>query len=391
MSYRFVFFLIILSLLLAYTLLRASHFTGRSRWIARVSGLLVATLAVSSQVAFRMQWVALESAAGHALAWSGGVALGLWGTFLLLNLITDIFVLIGWGTERVLSPATFKQGRARREFLRRAIPGTLAGLSVGIAGLGLKQALEGPRVKHVEVPIDGLPPELDGFRIAQISDMHIGGTIGRDYVEDVVTTVQSLGADVIAVTGDLADGTPPLLKERIEPLAALKANLGVFYITGNHEYYWGAEDWLRTGHELGMTPLINENRILEYRGKKILLAGVTDTSGGQFFPSHACDPARAGQTGASGISLRILLAHRPDTCLLPAAERFQLQLSGHTHAGQFFPWTLLMPFAHRYYKGLNRHGSSWVYVNSGTGYWGTPHRFTVPAEITHIRLVRAST
>src|SRR5262249_2882344 len=149
-------------------------------------------------------------------------------------------------------------------------------LSVGITALGTRQALIGPVVAKTQIPIEGLPAALEGFSIAQISDLHVGPTIDREYVEDVVTTVQSLGADVIAVTGDLADGSPEELRERIDPLAGLKAEHGVFYITGNHEYYWGVESWIEAARGLGFQPLLNENRLLNVRGQHVLIGGVTD-------------------------------------------------------------------------------------------------------------------
>ncbi|HUP56630.1 MAG TPA: metallophosphoesterase [Bdellovibrionota bacterium] len=382
MSTRLLVVLAVVSLLIFYTLLRVSDLALKRKSWLKISVALVAALALSSQFAYRMQLLPLESPFFFALTWVGGTLLGFWGTFLLLSIPVDLVALLGSLAHRVLSPEGFKAAASRRAFLRRAIPGGLLGLSTGLAAYGLKQAWHGPVVRRVEVPVPGLPEELVGFTIAQVSDLHVGPTIDREYVEDVVTTVQSLEASMIAVTGDLADGTPEILRERMEPLGSLSAPLGVFYVTGNHEYYWGGNRWIDAARELGFTPLINANQILRVEGRKILLGGVTDPE------SRVSDVAAAARTSEQ-VDFKILLAHRPGTCDEAESNGFDLQLSGHTHAGQFFPWSMLMPLAHKYYQGLNRHGRLWVYVNAGTGYWGPPNRFSRPSEITLITLARA--
>jgi len=242
-------------------------------------------------------------------------------------------------------------------------------------------------VSEVRVPIARLPAELEGLRIAQISDLHVGPMIRGGYVERVVQRVLDLKPDLIAVTGDLADGVPEKLKVQVQPLSKLKAPLGVYYVTGNHEYYWGAQAWIDKAAELGFIPLLNENRIVSVRGSKVLVAGVTDTFAEQFIPSHRSDPAKAAATDEKP-ALKILLAHRPDSCLEAEPAGFDLQLSGHTHGGQFFPFSLLIPLFHRYWRGLNRHGRLWLYVNQGTGYWGPPDRFAVPSEITLLHMTK---
>lgn len=387
MSSRALFLLGVPTVLLLYTLYLAGRAWPRRKWFARIPVIAVWLAAIGAQIAYRQGVIDLSSGAGRAFAWTGGVALGLFGTFLILALPIELASLFAWGAQKLASPKSFEKGAARRAFLRRALPSGLAGISAGIAGLGLSQAVAGPKVREVVVPITGLDPSLEGLTIAQVSDLHIGPTIGREYVEDVVTTVQSLNPSLIAVTGDLADGFPAQLRDRIEPLAGLKAPLGVYYVTGNHEYYWDPDAWIRAARELGLTPLMNENRVVPFGNSKVLIGGVTDTSGRQYDTRHFSDPQRAAKT-LEHTALKILLAHRPDTRLVEGASQFDLQLSGHTHAGQFFPWSLLMPLAHKFYKGLYRHGDGWVYVNAGTGYWGTPHRFTIPSEITLVRITR---
>jgi predicted MPP superfamily phosphohydrolase len=291
-----------------------------------------------------------------------------WATFLLFSLSADLVGLV----MRV----------------PRWLPWAVPAAAWAVAFLGLRVVLTGPKVKEVVVPIKGLAKGLEGLRIVQLSDLHVGPTIRLGYVDQVVETVMSLKPDLVAVTGDLADGTPESLAPHMRPLENLKAALGVFYVTGNHEYYWGADRWVKRVKELGFIPLMNENRLVDFRGAKVLVGGVTDTSGGHFLPTHDSDPKLAAAGGQTR-DFSLLLAHRPDSCLEAEPAGFDLQLSGHTHGGQFFPASLLIPLFHRYSSGLNRHGRLWLYVNSGTGYWGPPHRFAVPAEITLLTLARS--
>ena len=365
MGMRRLILLFILSLLLAYTGFQVSLAVPArpAAW-----GLIMAffVLALSWPFIYHIRGRRSQPRWLLALAWLGSFGLGLWATFILLSLPLDI------GSFFAFPPP------------QRAVLALLGGSGV-IAGLGLRQALAGPQVKRVSVDIPSLPQALQGLRIAQLSDLHVGPTIRRAYVEEVVRTALALNPDLIAVTGDMGDGTVATLAEQLEPLSKLKARLGTYFVTGNHEYYWGPEQWLQKVAELGMIPLINENRVVGEIGAKILVAGVTDRSSHHFIAAHRSDPRQAAATTET-CALKILLAHRPDSCLEAEPAGFDLQLSGHTHAGQFFPFSLLIPLVHRYFKGLYRHGRMWLYVNSGTGYWGPPHRFNIPAEITLLTL-----
>jgi predicted MPP superfamily phosphohydrolase len=144
-------------------------------------------------------------------------------------------------------------------------------------------------------------------------------------------------------------------------------------------------DWMKLAKKMNMVPLINENEILSHQGAKILVGGVTDLMGASFSKSHTTDPFLASKTGAK-TDFKLLLAHRPNSCYQGSKAGFDLQLSGHTHGGQFIPWSFLLPLVYDYYRGLYRHNNMWLYVNSGTGYWGPPHRFGIPSEITVLTL-----
>jgi predicted MPP superfamily phosphohydrolase len=350
---RFSVFLGMILLLALYTGVRVAQlFPGHPVAAAAMPVLLVAFF-IWWQVAYRNGTMPEESGLTRTLAWTASVAMGVWATFLLLTVLAHPF------------------------------PAAAGASALLITGLGLVQAVGGPRVKEVELAVPGLAPGLRGLRIAQISDLHVGPTIRRREVERVVERTLALEPDLIAITGDMADGTVAALARHVAPFARLKAPLGVYYVTGNHEYYWDANAWIEKAKELGFIPLINENRVVERGGARLLVGGITDESGGAFVPGHRPDVLKAASGGAD---FRLLLAHRPDG--VPAAERagFDLQLSGHTHGGQFFPASLFIGLFHRFSRGLYRHEKMAVYVNPGTGYWGPAHRFAVPSEITLLTL-----
>jgi predicted MPP superfamily phosphohydrolase len=260
-------------------------------------------------------------------------------------------------------------------------------LTPAITLVGFFMARRVAPVVDVKVPLAGLPKELEGFTIAQISDLHVGQTIKRSFVEAIVDRVNRLKADMIAITGDVADGSVPDLTHHTEPLARLASRHGTYVVTGNHEYYSGVHAWIRELERLGARVLVNEHVVLDHDGAALTVAGVTDWSAHHFDPSHKSDP-RAAAKGAPEHAPKVLLAHQPRSAASAEAAGFELQLSGHTHGGQFWPWNFLVRLQQPFIAGLNRLGRMWVYTSRGTGYWGPPMRFGVPSEITLIRLVR---
>lgn len=383
MSIRFLVFLSILGLLTTYTAFKISPLFPQRRLVTVVLALAVVALAVSWQFLYRSNPSSVLTDWYRLYMWLGALVLGVWATFLLFSLPVDLMDLL-WTAFRKAVPPANDLDFARRDLLTKISVATL-GLSGVIAALGFREVANGPKIKSVSLTVPDLPPSLRGFKIAQISDLHVGPTIHRDYVSSVVGKVLELKPDLIAITGDLADGSPQILEEHLKPLGDLKAQYGTYYVTGNHEYYWDANQWIAKAGELGFITLLNENRTVDVNGAKVLVGGVTDTSAHGFISSHLSDPKKAAAT-TDVCDFKILLAHRPDSCIEAEPAGFHLQLSGHTHAGQFFPWNLLVSLAHKYYQGLNRHQNMWVYVNAGTGYWGPPHRFSVPSEITEITL-----
>jgi predicted MPP superfamily phosphohydrolase len=254
--------------------------------------------------------------------------------------------------------------------------------------VGFINARRRARIKDIEVPATGLPPQLDGFTIAQISDIHVGPTIKSDYLQAIVDAVNNLSVDLVAVTGDLVDGSVAELRAHTAPLRQLRARHGTFFVTGNHEYYSGVDEWVAELTRLNVQVLLNEHRVLSHDGTSLLIAGVTDFSAGGFDAAHRSDPQAALADAPKDIAFKLLLAHQPRSARAAAAAGFDLQLSGHTHGGQFWPWNHFVRFQQPYTHGLHRLADLWIYISRGTGYWGPPKRFGAPSEITRITLRR---
>ena len=255
-----------------------------------------------------------------------------------------------------------------------------------ITAIGYFLARRTAPVVDVRIRIPGLPGPLHGFTIAQVSDVHVGTTIRRPFVERIVRRVNALQADVVAITGDLVDGSVARLSPHTAPLADLRSRHGTYFVTGNHEYYSGAHGWIGELRRLGARVLMNEHVLLEHDGARVALAGVTDYSAHHFDARHRSDPHGA-IAGAPDDTVKVLLAHQPRTAIAAAGAGYHLQLSGHTHGGQFWPWNLFVRLQQPFTRGLERLGGMWLYINRGTGYWGPPMRFGIPSEITRITLV----
>jgi len=276
---------------------------------------------------------------------------------------------------------------ASPEWIRLSAIGVM-GLVPAITLVGFFMARRVAPVIDVEIPVEGLARELHGFTIAQISDLHVGPTIKRPFVEKIVVRVNRLEADMVAITGDLVDGNVRELGAHTEPLSRLASRHGTYVVTGNHEYYSGANAWIRELRRLGARVLLNEHVVLDHDGAALAIAGVTDFSAHHFDPSHRSDPHAAAR-GAPKNATKVLLAHQPRSAHHAASAGYDLQLSGHTHGGQFWPWNFFVRLQQPFTSGLERVGKMWLYISRGTGYWGPPMRFGIPSEITRIRLVRA--
>lgn len=317
------------------------------------------------------------------IAWIGLLDMGFFSSLLVFTLLRDVALASALTIDAVWRGA-LSLDRWRIDTAVGVI--ALAALSTLI---GFVNARRRARVVSIDVPIAQLPPELDGLTIVQISDVHVGPTIKARYVDAIVDAVNRLEPDLIAVTGDIVDGSVAQLADHTKPLERLSARYGAYLVTGNHEYYSGATQWIAEFERLGLRVLLNEHVVLEHNGTRFIVAGVTDYSGGQFDEAHRSDPAAALADAPGDVRIKLLLAHQPRTALAAVQAGYTLQLSGHTHGGQFFPWNFFVRFQQPFTAGLARLDELWVYTSRGTGYWGPPKRLGAPSEITHLRLVNA--
>lgn len=312
------------------------------------------------------------------------VGMGLF-TFLLLGvLLKDAAFLVakwfGW-----FEPVPAPDDPDRRTLLASGLNlGIFAIAGVG-TGFGYVEARRRPSVDEVDVPVKDLHPSLDGLRIVQISDTHVGPTLKRPFVETVVEIVNELEADVVAVTGDLIDGYAAALRDDLAPFRGLQSRYGVYYCTGNHEWYWDADAWKAEVANINFRPLANEHVVLEIGGARLVVGGVDDYSCPRM--GGVSDP-EAAIASAPPHDFSLLLAHQPKSCYAASRAGWGLQLSGHTHGGQFYPWNFFVGLAHPFTTGLHDYEGTWVYVSRGTGYWGPPLRLGVPSEITALTLRR---
>ncbi|MDN5843041.1 MAG: metallophosphoesterase [Alcaligenaceae bacterium] len=320
-----------------------------------------------------------------AAAWIGFLALGGFSWLFVLTVLRDVALLIVAGLGVFVPAVAGVVGRVA-VMTAAAVPV----LVLVAVLLGLFNARRKPRVQVVDIPIDGLPERLQGFTIVQISDLHVGPTIKHAYVQAVVDIANGLKPDLIALTGDLVDGDVEHLGRHVRPLAGLDAREGVYFVTGNHEYYCGAQQWIEAFRRLGFHVLVNEHRVVRRGEAGLVIAGVTDFGAAKFDAGQASSPSAAVRGAPSDAAVRILLAHQPRSADAALRAGFDLQLSGHTHGGQFWPWQYFVPLQQPFVAGLHRMDRLLVYVSRGTGYWGPPMRLGARSEITCLRLVNGS-
>ncbi|HEY0295049.1 MAG TPA: metallophosphoesterase [Bordetella sp.] len=318
---------------------------------------------------------------GDLFAWAGLLVMGFFSSLFVFTLLRDAVLLFAWIASLLGASVPMLRLREISSLLVPAL--ALLGSVVGFFN-----ARRLARVVTVNVPVAGLPEALENFTIVQISDVHVGPTIKSDYVRAIVAAVNAERPDLIAITGDVVDGSVDMLLAHAQPLSGLHAPHGVYVVTGNHEYYSGASAWVREFRRMGLTVLMNEHVVIEPAGQAMVVAGITDYTAGSFDEAQRSDPARALAGAPADAVVKLLLAHQPRSAMEAAPLGYTLQLSGHTHGGQFFPWGFFVQLQQPYTAGLHRLQGMWVYTSRGTGYWGPPKRLWAPSEITRIRLVR---
>ncbi|HWZ88974.1 MAG TPA: metallophosphoesterase [Polyangiaceae bacterium] len=374
------------------TLVGGAHYYVWSRLVRDPALPLPATRALTYALVFLFVaipgtlFLRRSSFAGltEPLVWLAMTWLGLL-LFLVLALgVADLGRGI-WELARSLSDAP-PLDPGRRQAAARIVAGAAALVGATLGSWSVRSALGQVRLRRVEVPLARLPKTLSGTRIVQLSDVHVGPTIHKSFIETIVARTNALNPDIIAITGDLVDGSVADLAEHVAPLAKLRAKYGVFFVTGNHEYYSGAEEWCAELRRLGIVVLRNERVSIGEGAASFDLAGTDDHSARRFGGGHGEDLPKALR-GRDPARELVLLAHQPKTILEAQDHGVGLQLSGHTHGGQIWPWTYLVRLQQPVVAGLARFGQSLVYVSSGTGYWGPPMRLGAPAEITELVLL----
>jgi predicted MPP superfamily phosphohydrolase len=345
--------------------------------------VLLISLAVLLPASFvLMRVIPVSRAVQSPISWVLYTWMGLMFCLFVLLIPADLVRMIGWLIERFSGAPV---DPARRLFLARLFGGAVGLGGLAMAGWGLYAVSRPVAIKRVDVALSNLPPAFAGFRIAQLTDIHVGPTIGKDFIDQLVASTNALQPDIVVITGDLVDGSVAHLGKFLGPLRDLKTRHGVYFVTGNHEYFSGADEWIAHLRGLGVIVLRNERVALERDGAAIDLAGIDDPSGPSFSPDHGPDLARAlaGRDLARPV---ILLAHQPRSIREAADHGVALQLSGHTHGGQIFPFNFLVKLQQPFVAGLHRVRDTLIYVSPGTGYWGPPMRVGAPAEISDITL-----
>jgi hypothetical protein len=322
-----------------------------------------------------------------AMLWMG-LAFFLLSTLVVVDILrlasSGVGALTDWLRHSPETPANPE----RRLLVARAVAGGAVLAAGGAAAFSVSSALGDPQIHEVPVRLARLPRQLSGLSIAQITDLHIGRTIGEAEVRRVVAATNALRPDIIALTGDFVDGSVRTLEAAVAPLTALSARFGVYFVTGNHEYYSGASAWVEHLRKLGVRVLRNERVVIGDRGASIDLAGIDDWRSTGMVPGHGPDLA-AAIAGRDPDRSLVLLAHQPRGVEAAAQAGVELQVSGHTHGGQIFPFTLatalVYPYLHGLYQVADGNGSQ-IFVSRGTGFWGPPMRLGSPPEIAHIVL-----
>lgn len=274
---------------------------------------------------------------------------------------------------------------SRRLLLARGAA-IFAGLTAAsLVGHGVRTAFGPPQLDRVQIPLAKLPRSMDGLRIATVSDIHIGPLRGRVHTEQIADAINRLDADIVAVVGDLVDGTVAELGEAAAPLRGLRARYGSYFVTGNHEYYSGVEEWVAEVDRLGLRVLQNQRLEIAARGGVLDLAGVNDVSAAGTGVSAPADYAAALADRDPSRPV-VLLAHQPVAAIEAAKYGVDLQLSGHTHGGQMVPFNLLVALEQPVVAGLGEVDGTKVYVTNGAGFWGPPVRVGAEPQVTLVEL-----
>ena len=303
------------------------------------------------------------------------------------TILGAVWVLFAWALLGNVLRLALAIGGVADPLRSRIVAGAVAAVSVVLVLWGYVEAMRVPRVKRVAVTIPRLGAGLDGVRVVLLTDTHYGPINRARWSARVVAVVNDLDADIVCHTGDIADGTVAERRAQAAPLGEVRARLARTYVTGNHEYFGEADGWLEHMRELGWQPLHNQHVVVQRDGAQLVVAGVDDaTAAASGRPGHRTDHGVA-LAGTDPDLPVLLLAHQPKQLPAAVTHGVDLQISGHTHGGQIWPFHLLVRLDQPVLRGLTRHGDrTQLYTSRGTGFWGPPFRVFAPSEITLLTL-----
>ena len=384
----FIVFITLLGIMHGYVGWKIFSGLNLNSSFAIIGIILLAILTLLPVLPILFRYNGYESSLLDKLSLIGYTSLGFFTLSFVAFLSKDLLFKV-WGFISSFFSADVKQQITldvdKREFLEKSLSIGILSLIGPTTAYGFYSARKGPTIINQDIYLKNLPDSFENFTIAQISDLHVGPTIKKPYVEKVVNQISTINPDLIAITGDMVDGSIDYLRRDLEPLSQVVAKYGTYFVTGNHEYYSGAERWLDETDRMGFTNLVNDNKLITIKDQNIALAGVNDYRAHQIIPSHRSNP-QAALKGINSDKVKILLTHQPSSIFKANEAGYDLQISGHTHGGQFWPFTYPTKKANPYLSGLHNHNGTQIYVNSGTGYWGPPLRLGVTAEITLFKL-----
>ncbi len=355
-----------------------------SPWLQMITGLLIVlgtSIPVSLFMARFFPFNVSRIVTFVPYTWMGVMML-----FFFALVSVDLVKVVVFAIKKIGIDQDVTVDESRRLALGQIIAGSTALVIAGMTGAGVAKAAQRATVRKVAVSLKRLPQKLSGLKVVQISDLHIGVTVGQKWLEDIVKRINVLKPDIVAITGDLTDGDPEMLRDEIAPLKDLIAPHGIYFVTGNHEYYSNANRWIAEIEKLGIRVLRNESVSIQKDSESFFLAGVDDYISAKFQPGHGQNISKAVENLDDSKAV-VLLAHQPRAVEEASDMGVDLVLAGHTHGGQIWPFTHLVGLQQPYNKGLYRHSDkTQIYVNQGTFMWGPPMRLGTECEITEITL-----
>ncbi len=381
--------LILVYIYIGRRLIKPANLTKRHKWIV---WSFIAITPLTQPFSFLLRQTSTNPAVAAVFSWISYVGFGFFSLVLVGLVIRDLVLAGNIIYHKIANYINKKQNKSvrnfdpeKRIFMLNATNAGVIGAAALLTSYGIYEARRNPILEKINVSLPSMNKDSGEFKIAQFTDIHAGYTIRRGFIQSAVEQLNNLGADTIVFTGDMVDGNVNNLRQDVEPLKDLYAPHGVYFVTGNHEYYSGVEAWIDEMDRLGFTVLLNDHKIITYNNTRIKIAGVTDYRADTIIPGHKSDPKKAIGS-RSDVDINILLAHQPKSIYEASDAGFDVQISGHTHGGQYLPWSFLVTLDQPFVKGLHKYKDTWIYVNRGTGYWGPPVRIGIPSEVTLLTL-----